>query len=130
MTLISNISQVEARSSPFSRRLIRSNGWSKSDPFKRRITRSGGWDFTRRIMRSVDGGEDGFKRRITRSGAEVTPAPSHSLHKRQSLIPFPRTGKRSSNEQNQIYVYENEEDNNYDGLEAASDNYMDDEYSY
>ena len=97
-----------------------------SDPFKRRITRAGGWDFTRRILRSLDdGGEDGFKRRITRSGAEVTPPPGHSLRKRQSLIPFPRTGKRSSNEQNQIYVYENEEEDDYEGLEAA-----DDEYSY
>ena len=126
---------METRSSPFSRRLIRSSAWPKSDPFKRRITRGAGWgprsDFTRRILRSGDtGGEDGFKRRITRSGAELTPAPGHGLHKRQSLIPFPRTGKRSSNEQNQIYVYENEEDNDYEGFEAANENYMDDEYSY
>lgn len=120
MPLMSNIPQVETRSSPFSRRLIRSR---VSDPFKRRITRAAGWDFTRRILRSLDEGEDGFKRRITRSGAEVTPAPSHSLHKRQSLIPFPRTGKRSSNEQNQIYVYENEEDNDYEGLDAGDDDY-------
>ena len=37
--------------------------------------------FTRRILREANSGQAGFRRRIT---------------KKQSLIPFPRTGKRSS----------------------------------
>ena len=116
------ISKVETRSSPFSRRLIRSSGWPKSDPFKRRITRGSVW-----APRGV------FSRRILRQAGE-RPAPGQpgrSLVKRQSLIPFPRTGKRSAGEQNQIYVYENEEGNNdYEDLEAMNDNYSNDEYSY
>ena len=81
----------------FHRRLLRSVG-----DFKRRITRSGSeatlgsgsgerrtrsrsqgsnTAFTRRILREASTGQAGFRRRIT---------------KKQSLIPFPRTGKRSS----------------------------------
>ena len=120
------ISKVETRSSPFSRRLIRSSGWPKSDPFKRRITRG-----------SVMAPRGVFSRRILRQAGE-RPAPGQpgrtSLVKRQSFIPFPRTGKRSAGsagEQNQIYVYENEEGNNdYEDLEAMNDNYSNDEYSY
>ena len=79
----------------FHRRLLRSVG-----DFKRRITRSGSeasgssgarstrsrssqgstTAFTRRILREASTGQAGFRRRIT---------------KKQSLIPFPRTGKRS-----------------------------------
>ena len=81
----------------FHRRLLRSVG-----DFKRRITRSGSeatlgsgagerstrsrsqgstTAFARRILREASTGQAGFRRRIT---------------KKQSLIPFPRTGKRSS----------------------------------
>jgi len=87
----------ESRSSSdraFHRRLLRSVG-----DFKRRITRrseatlvednprssrsQGGSSmaFTRRILREANSGQAGFRRRIT---------------KKQSLIPFPRTGKRST----------------------------------
>ena len=80
----------------FNRRILRSNDWKpfRSNDFKRRITRSY-WD--KNALRG-----EGFKRRITRS----THGPQR-LMKRQSLIPFPRTGKRSeglaNKEQNNIY---------------------------
>lgn len=95
--------RVGKRSWTFDRRILRSG-----DEFKRRITRSW-WDndrpFTRRILRS---GDYAFQRRlIKRSGVEED---VHGLGKRQSLIPFPRTGKRSvivpNQELDQVYVYE------------------------
>ena len=79
----------------FHRRLLRSVG-----DFKRRITKRSGSEatlgssgersmrsqgsttaFARRILREASSGQAGFRRRIT---------------KKQSLIPFPRTGKRGS----------------------------------
>jgi len=110
--------RVGKRGSVFSRRILRSNGWKplRSNDFKRRITRSY-WD------KSELRGE-GFKRRITRS----VHGPQR-LMKRQSLIPFPRTGKRSvgfgNKEQNQIYMFENEEDDE-DGVEDNIDYYDED----
>jgi len=89
--------------SVFNRRILRSNDWRplRSNDFKRRITRSY-WD------KSALRGE-GFKRRITRSAHGP-----QRLMKRQSLIPFPRTGKRSgglaNKEQNQIYMFDNDEE--------------------
>jgi len=92
----------------------------QSDGFKRRITRSlpRRGVFNRRILRSVIG--DRYQRRITRSSStpkgdsSLTISP-HNLKKRQSLIPFPRTGKRSGDASNnkeldQFYVFENEDD--------------------
>ena len=80
--------------------------WPKRDDFKRRITRRSYWDKDNRA----------FNRRILRSGEERswpdTP-PAHLLLKRQSLIPFPRTGKRSqglSKEENQVYIFESPEE--------------------
>ena len=110
--------RVGKRGSVFSRRILRSNGWKplRSNDFKRRITRSY-WD------KSELRGE-GFKRRITRS----VHGPQR-LMKRQSLIPFPRTGKRSvgfgNKEQNQIYMFENEEEDE-DGVEDNIDYYDED----
>ena len=95
----------------FHRRLLRST--LGSNGFKRRITRSGDQSnaFSRRILRDA-AGREGFRRRLT---------------KKQSLIPFPRTGKRSGDigEQErdqvrgpipdnlptaQVYIYEAEEE--------------------
>ena len=96
----------------FNRRILRSNDWKpfRSNDFKRRITRSY-WD--KNALRG-----EGFKRRITRS----THGPQR-LMKRQSLIPFPRTGKRSeglaNKEQNQIYMFDNDEEDDDD----AEDNF-------
>ena len=109
--------RVGKRDSISSRLSVSSYDWPKRDDFKRRITRRSYWDqnsraFSRRILRSEDDG-DSFERRITRSWDQVTPAPGHLLHKRQSLIPFPRTGKRSdgpNKEENQVYVFESPED--------------------
>ena len=95
----------------FHRRLLRSALGSAG--FKRRVTRSGEQSsaFGRRILRDT-AGREGFRRRLT---------------KRQSLIPFPRTGKRSgeTGEEErdqvrgqvpdilptaQVYIYEAEEE--------------------
>lgn len=61
--------------------------------------------FTRRILREANSGQAGFRRRIT---------------KKQSLIPFPRTGKRSSDppgelERDQVYIYEEQDDDPEEG---------------
>jgi len=110
----------------YHRRLLRSGKptWNKDD-FKRRITKKAAWgrnskSFDRRILRSTAGyaeGGDGFKRRITRSWNEATPPPELVVRKRQSLIPFPRTGKRSGStessnnrELDQVYIYDSQED--------------------
>jgi hypothetical protein len=92
------------RSAPdaFSRRLLkRSSG--KQDPFARRLLRSlSSSAFSRRLLRSDPSSAtglqtrsfpDAFKRRILKKSAE-----GPSVMKRQSLIPFPRTGKRSDPE--------------------------------
>ena len=88
--------RVGKRESPvlsFHRRLLRSGAEATGD-FKRRITRSShSGAFSRRVLR--DTGEQGFRRRLTRSSMEATTAPEWRVEKRQSLIPFPRTGKRS-----------------------------------
>ena len=103
--------------SVFNRRILRSNNWRpiRSNDFKRRITRSY-WD------KSALRGE-GFKRRITRSAHGP-----QRLMKRQSLIPFPRTGKRSDSlankEQNQIYMFDNDDEE--DGAEENFDYYDED----
>ena len=72
-----------------------------------------------------------YQRRITRSsltpslgGSYATKAP-HNLKKRQSLIPFPRTGKRSGDgtinkELDQFYVFENEDEED-DETESMDD---------
>lgn len=115
--------------SSYHRRLLRSQAhWPKRDDFKRRITRRSSWgksnkSFDRRILRSTaayadDGGE--FKRRITRSWDEATRAPELAVRKRQSLIPFPRTGKRSAStessnrELDQVYIYDSPDDQDDD----------------
>lgn len=100
--------RVGKRDSVSSKVSLTSYNWPKRDDFKRRITRRSYWDkdsraFNRRILRSGD----------ERSWAEVTPPQGHLLLKRQSLIPFPRTGKRSqgpSKEENQVYVFESPEE--------------------
>merc|ERR1719278_777376 len=56
--------------------------------------------FARRILREASTGQAGFRRRIT---------------KKQSLIPFPRTGRSSSGspgelERDQVYIYEEEDE--------------------
>ena len=64
----------------------------KRDDFKRRITKKSYWNLPE---------SRAFNRRILRD---------HQPQKRQSLIPFPRTGKRSlgtNKEENQIYIFEN-----------------------
>ena len=64
----------------------------KRDDFKRRITKKSYWNLPE---------SQAFNRRIMRD---------HQPQKRQSLIPFPRTGKRSvgtNKEENQIYIFEN-----------------------
>ena len=66
---------------------------------------------------------DDFKRRITKKSYWNQPdsrAFNRRILKRQSLIPFPRTGKRSgrsNKEENQVYVFDNpdEEENENDG---------------
>jgi hypothetical protein len=64
--------------------------------FHRRLLRSASSEFKRRITRSPASARLAFGRRITRAGpAWATVAPERILQKRQSLIPFPRTGKRS-----------------------------------
>jgi len=112
----------------------------QSDGFKRRITRSlpRRGVFNRRILRSLMGNR--YQRRITRSsltpsleeslapslrGSYATKAP-HNLKKRQSLIPFPRTGKRSGDgtinkELDQFYVFENEDEEEFDETESMED---------
>jgi len=89
-------------------------------------------------LRSWPPRRDGFKRRITRSYWDrrilrsLGPPPEHSRAKKQSLIPFPRTGKRSlgsgdnsgltpSKEENQIYVYENDDDEDPEFYETDAD---------
>lgn len=89
-------------------------------------------------LRSWPPRRDGFKRRITRSYWDrrilrsLGPPPEHSRAKKQSLIPFPRTGKRSlaagdnagltpSKEENQIYVYENDDDEDPEFYETEAD---------
>jgi len=116
-------------SSDYHRRILRSQShWPKRDDFKRRITKKSSWGksskaFDRRILRSTaaygnNGGE--FKRRITRSWDEATRAPELAVRKRQSLIPFPRTGKRSGStessnrELNQVYIYDSPDDQDED----------------
>ena len=83
------------RASPdaaFSRRLIRSSPRSSQYTFRRRLLRSGS-AYNRRLIRRSDPTE-AFKRRIfKKSDPDVAPGPA--MAKRQSLIPFPRTGKRS-----------------------------------
>lgn len=75
------------RSSPsgaFNRRLLRS-----TDAYARRLLRSdASTSFNRRLLRSDP--YDAFKRRIFKKSADAP------MEKRQSLIPFPRTGKRAS----------------------------------
>ena len=95
----------------FSRRLLKRSG--KHDPFARRLLRSPSPNaaVNRRLLRSDPswgsthqlqqrgGGADAFKRRILKKsvggGGQETLA---AMEKRQSLIPFPRTGKRSDPE--------------------------------
>ena len=89
-------------------------------------------------LRSWPPRRDGFKRRITRSYWDrrilrsLGPPPEHSRAKKQSLIPFPRTGKRSlgagdksgltpSKEENQIYVYENDDEEDPEFYETEAD---------
>jgi len=113
----------------YHRRLLRSQEsqlWHKRDDFKRRITKRSSWgksrSFDRRILRSTPGYGDGgeFKRRITRSWDDATHAPEMMVRKRQSLIPFPRTGKRSGStessnrELNQVYVYDSPQEDDED----------------
>ena len=113
----------------YHRRLLRSQGsqlWHKRDDFKRRITKRSSWgksrSFDRRILRSTPGYGDGgeFKRRITGSWDDATHAPEMMVRKRQSLIPFPRTGKRSGStessnrELNQVYVYDSPQEDDED----------------
>jgi hypothetical protein len=98
------------RSSPdaFSRRLLKRSG--KRDTFARRLLRSGPSSaFNRRLLRSDPSRNhqlqprsvpDAFKRRILKKstiGAGES-ASTVEMMKRQSLIPFPRTGKRSDPE--------------------------------
>merc|ERR1719474_284969 len=65
-----------------------------------------------------------FRRRVTRSWDKATEAPELRIMKRQSLIPFPRTGKRSgttepgNRENDQIYMYGVVSDEEADDLEA------------
>ena len=112
----------QAYDASFHRRILRSN-WPKRDDFKRRLTRRSSWgksskSFDRRILRSTPAYGEGFKRRITRSWDEATPSPEISVRKRQSLIPFPRTGKRSvstessnnNRELDQVYIYDSSDD--------------------
>ena len=83
----------------------------KRDDFKRRITKKSHWNL-------VD--SRAFNRRILRD---------HQPQKRQSLIPFPRTGKRSvgsNKEENQVYVFEEsdeeeDEDGNVGSMIAEAD---------
>ena len=133
-------SRASSSDRAFHRRLLRSVG-----DFKRRITRSGSeatslgsgsserstrsrsqgstTAFARRILREASSGQAGFRRRIT---------------KKQSLIPFPRTGKRSSSApgelerdqvwakilfwkvsklvSTQVYIYEEEDEEPEEGL--------------
>jgi hypothetical protein len=103
----------------FSRRLLKRSG--KHDPFARRLLRSPSPNsaFNRRLLRSDPsyirggnnhqlqqrGGADAFKRRILKKSvvAAAVEEPMAAVgatvvEKRQSLIPFPRTGKRSDPE--------------------------------
>jgi hypothetical protein len=102
----------------FSRRLLKRSG--KHDPFARRLLRSASPTsaFYRRLLRSEPsyswggnshqlqqrGGADAFKRRILKKSVAATAqepkavAGAAVVEKRQSLIPFPRTGKRSDPE--------------------------------
>ena len=124
--------RVGKRDNSYHRRLLRSQArqepqlWRKRDDFKRRITKRSSWgksrSFDRRILRSTPGYGDGgeFKRWITRSWDDATHAPEMSVRKRQSLIPFPRTGKRSGStessnrELNQVYVYDSPQEEEED----------------
>lgn len=107
--------RVGKRDSISNRLSFTSYDWPKRDAFKRRLTRRSYWDkssraFNRRILRS--GGED-------ESSWDMTGVPDHSLYKRQSLIPFPRTGKRSggqNKEENQVYVFESPEDDDEENV--------------
>ena len=104
----------------FTRRLLRSQDWPKRDDFKRRITKKSGGDSFHEKNEKKSGGRGGlgssaaFERRILRSARQimrtvtVTPLPELAVNKRQSLIPFPRTGKRSG-ESAQVYIYDEEE---------------------
>ena len=115
--------------SSFHRRILRAQSyWPKRDDFKRRITRRSSWTDPRLSRSSLSSGrryKEEFHRRITRSwDEEATEAPELSVKKRQSLIPFPRTGKRSgttepgNRENDQIYMYEVASDEEGDDLEA------------
>ena len=115
--------------SSFHRRILRAQPyWLKRDDFKRRITRRSSWSEPRPSRSSLSSGrrfKDEFHRRITRSWDEkATEAPELNVMKRQSLIPFPRTGKRSgttepgNRENDQIYMYEVASDEEGDDLEA------------
>ena len=85
----------------FRRRLLRSVG-----DFKRRITRSGSGTFKRRITRSLgssgersmgsQGSTTAFARRILREASTGQAGFRRRITKKQSLIPFPRTGRSSS----------------------------------
>ena len=106
----------ERRASPdraFHRRLLRSVGDFKrritrsgSGAFKRRITRSGSGTFKRRITRSLgssgersmgsQGSTTAFARRILREASTGQAGFRRRITKKQSLIPFPRTGRSSS----------------------------------
>ena len=56
----------------------------------------------------------------------------HQMLKRQSLIPFPRTGKRSTiptnKELDQFYIYENNDDDDNEDYDSGAEKEDDDEY--
>ena len=121
--------RVGKRSSAFNRRILRSAG----DGFKRRITRRSWWNndggYSRRISRSA--GYD-FHRRLIKRSAMPHEDFDHQMLKRQSLIPFPRTGKRSTiptnKELDQFYIYENNDDDDNEDYDSGAEKEDDDEY--
>ena len=93
----------------FSRRLLKRSAAGRQDSFARRLLRSPAAGqspsaaFNRRLLRADPSAmhqlqartvPDAFKRRLLKKSAAAEPA----MMKRQSLIPFPRTGKRSDPE--------------------------------
>ena len=111
--------------SSYHRRIFRAQPYW--DDFKRRITRRSSTSKPKLSRSSIAVGRknsESFQRRITRTWEEATEAPEFEIIKRQSLIPFPRTGKRSgttesgSRENDQIYIYGDESDEEEDEPEA------------
>ena len=114
--------------SSFHQRILRAQPyWPKRDDFKRRITKRSSLTEPRLSRSSLSlrrRNNEEFRRRITRSWDEATEAPELGIMKRQSLIPFPRTGKRSgttepgNGENDQIYMYGVANHEEGDDLEA------------